>query len=785
MFCNLQAQNWPKVLDVETGKVTIYQPQYDSLVGDNLYGMAAVSYARDGAKPVFGATWFISALSIDRSTRMASVQTVNVYEVRFPEDAGIKVNVDNATKTIMDALPEWRIEFSMEELVTSLEAQSKTVSQGFNDAPPEIIYRTEPTALIIIDGDPIWEKAGNSKVDRCLNSPSLMLRSQGKYYLMGNALWYESSTMTNWENISKPPKDVQKVYDEMVTDEAKAQLEESKPEHVPEIIVRTTPAELVQTTGEANLTPISGTNLLYVTNSESDILFDINKQQYYVLLSGRWFISSNLEGPWEFMPPSNLPADFAKIPEGNDKDGVLSNVPGTQANQEALMDAQVPQTASIERESATTDVQFDGKPEFESIENTSMKYAQNSDKQVLEDNGRYYCVDDGIWYEAESPDGPWFACTKRPPDVDNIPANHPAYNTRYVYIYDYTPTYVYCGYLPAYTGCYIYGGVPVYGTGWYYRPWYGRYYYPRPCTWGFNMSYNPWYGFSMGMNISCGGPYFNFNIHFGSSGYRGGYYGGYYGGWFGCGNYRPPYHPPYGGWYGGGRPSINIDNSTNININNNNVNNIVNNVNKTNNVGNLYKGDGWGGNDKLGNRGDRAATSGRPGVAQTGSRPTTRDVSNNAIASRPRPSVDRPTTGNSKLPNGGVAPNIDKSRLPENRPGSLPSTKPSTRPSTTPSTRPSTTPSTRPTPSVPDKSKDIYADPAGNVYQKSGNKYKQTKPSGSGWTKPQTRPSTGSTNGRNLNSDAASRQRAASRAQSYQSRPSSSRARSGGGARRR
>ena len=326
----------------------------------------------------------------------------------------------------------------------------------------------------------------------------------------------------------------------------------------------------------------------------------------------------------------------------------------------------------------------------------------------------------------------------------------------------------------------------MYGTGWYYRPWYSTYYYPRPCTWGFSMSYNPWYGFSMGMNVSCGGPFFNFNIHFGSSGYHPGY-GGYYGGWCGCNNYRPPYHPPYGGWYGGRGPTINIDNSTNININNNNINNIVNNVNKTNNVGNLYEGNGWGGNSNLGNRsGNRSNSSARQGIAQTGTRPSTKDA--RTFSERPKPSA-RPSTGNTagsrpanRPSSGGSAPNVDKSKVPQ-RPSSTPdNTKPVERPG---SSSPDNRPSTRPTPSVPEKSKDVYADPAGNVYQKNKDSYKQTKPGGNGWTQPQSRPSTGAVNGRDLNYDAQSRQRANQRSQSYQSRPSTSGTGAAKGGRRR
>ncbi|MCB0814319.1 MAG: hypothetical protein KDB87_14315, partial [Flavobacteriales bacterium] len=70
----------------------------------------------------------------------------------------------------------------------------------------------------------------------------------------------------------------------------------------------------------------------YVANSPNDILMDINGQAYYVLLSGRWYSAKSLEaGDWSYVSSEKLPADFAQIPEGSDKDVVLASVAGTQA----------------------------------------------------------------------------------------------------------------------------------------------------------------------------------------------------------------------------------------------------------------------------------------------------------------------------------------------------------------------------------------------------------------------------------------------------------------------
>ncbi|MFM7767060.1 MAG: hypothetical protein ACKO9S_04270, partial [Bacteroidota bacterium] len=317
---------------------------------------------------------------------------------------------------------------------------------------------------------------------------------------------------------------------------------------IPEIIVSTAPAELIQTKGSPNFVPIAGTGLLFADNTDDYIFKHIDNQKNFILKSGRWYTSANMEGPWLFVSPDSLPADFAKIPPGSDMDAVLASVPGTPQAKDAVLDAQVPQTATVDRKTAgkNVTVSYDGEPKFEPIKGTSLYLADNASKTVLRAGSIYYLIDNGIWFESKSTNGPWEVSTSRPAGVDNIPASSSAYNTKYVYIYDHTPDVVYVGYTPGYMGAYVYGPTVVYGTGWYYSPWYGTTYYSRPCTWGFGMHYSPWTGWSMSIGYTTG-PW---SFGFGGPAYA------YGGAWFGPPMYYPHYYYPpryYGpsrGYYG-------------------------------------------------------------------------------------------------------------------------------------------------------------------------------------------------------------------------------------------
>ena len=168
------------------------------------------------------------------------------------------------------------------------------------------------------------------------------------------------------------------------------------------------PAELLATDGEPQYTPIKDTNLLYVSNTENNIFMDTATQEYYALISGRWFKTKSLaEGPWTYVAPNQLPADFAKIPENSVKGFVLVNVAGTPQAKEAVLENSIPQTATIDRKKATTKVEYAGEPKFEKIADTDLEYAVNTGKSVFKEGTKYYAVDQGVWYEADSPNGPW------------------------------------------------------------------------------------------------------------------------------------------------------------------------------------------------------------------------------------------------------------------------------------------------------------------------------------------------------------------------------------------
>lgn len=546
------AQNtWPKEIPLDNGgKIIIYQPQPEALNGNILSARAAVSIATTaGADETFGSIWFDATLETDKDSRIGTLESMVIKEAKFP---AIKdpMQLQQYNNIVQNEVPKWDMQFSLDQLLTSIQQATQLNEPNLKNDAPNVIYRDRASTLVIIDGQPKLQLDNQSGLQKVVNTPSTIVLNpdDNLYYLYGGGLWYSSSNVLDgWNYTPNPPSRIQQLdaqIQQQVAKDPDAKGNPDKPSTPTDIIVSTVPAELIQTEGAPSYQTVQGTNLLYVDNSLNDIFKDISTQQNYILISGRWYTSQSLTGGWAYVPADQLPADFAKIPEGTEKDGVLASVAGTKAANEALMDAQIPQTAKVDRQTATTNVTYDGNPVFKAIAGTNLSVAENSSITVLRSNadGMYYAVDNGVWFISSSPNGPWQVSTDRPSDVNNIPPDNMAYNTKYVYVYDYSDDYVYTGYTPGYLGCYTYGPTVVWGTGWHYHSWYRHNYYSRPCTWGFGMSYNPWTGWSIGYvsGYSLGWHYYDNNP--------------YSYGWFGPRAYHPAYRPwgYNGGFYGRG-----------------------------------------------------------------------------------------------------------------------------------------------------------------------------------------------------------------------------------------
>ncbi|GAB5413886.1 MAG: hypothetical protein Cons2KO_14890 [Congregibacter sp.] len=536
---------WPQQIEDERGTLLIYQPQPESLQGDKLRARAAISMElADRDEPIFGAMWFESRIATNRDTGIATVMDIKVQRVGWPDSKDAQEQ--SLISIVEAAFPEHGFDISLERLSASLETADieRSSLAALKNDPPVILFEDQLAVLLLFDGEPKFEEVADTPYERAVNTPFLVAREgSGTLWLSDGARWFTAADpLGPWSVSTRPPQDFAKMVAEAAKESGSTDDEPAG--EAPMIVVATEPTELIVTDGKPSWQTLEGGELLYVENTETPWLRQLETGNMYLLLSGRWFRSKSVQGPWVFVPADELPKAFADISPASPLGGLRTSVAGTEEAEQAMLDAAIPQTAAIKRSGATLTVSYDGKPKFEQIKGTQVAYAVNTSAQVLEINGRYYAVDDGVWFTAIAPQGPWSVADDIPEEqIATIPPSAPVYNLKHVHIYDSTPEVVYVGYTPGYMWSFPYYGVPVYGTGWYYPPYWGGIYYPRPPTWGLHVGYNPWTGWNFGVSWSNG--FMRIGVSWG-------------GGWGCC-----------GGWYGGGYRGPTFINTGDINIGNN------------------------------------------------------------------------------------------------------------------------------------------------------------------------------------------------------------------------
>jgi hypothetical protein len=304
LFANVPEIGWPRAIEAAEGEIVIYQPQLDSLEGDKLTGRAAVSVAlTDSEEPVFGVIRFESRMETDRDARTMRIVDLDITHVGFTD--ATDAQKDRFGAFVESEILEWDLTLSLDRVLASLAVveQEREAARGLKFDPPRILYTDSPSVLVMIDGKPRFKALEDSTLERLVNSPFTVVSDakNGKYYLDGGTTWYVAGDVMGPREVdNKPPKKVAKLR----SDEAAKAAREAATgadSRTPRIVVATEPTELIVTDGSAAYTPLT-IELLGVTNSESDLLLEIESQRYFVVFSGRWYASKALDGPWVHVP---------------------------------------------------------------------------------------------------------------------------------------------------------------------------------------------------------------------------------------------------------------------------------------------------------------------------------------------------------------------------------------------------------------------------------------------------------------------------------------------------
>ncbi|HVI80492.1 MAG TPA: hypothetical protein VM715_20520, partial [Candidatus Acidoferrum sp.] len=505
----------------------MYQPQVEAWEGDEVRAYAAIAVVSKTHKASnYGVVWFTAQTEVDKVNRQVTLDQFQIIKVKFP---AIPAKEPEYQAFLQAKLPGKSKVIALDRMEAALEVsdsgQAGVEALDVNNDPPNVIFTTKPSLLVLIDGPPQYRDVGGTNLQLMLNTRATILldTKTREYYLNVMDGWLQAPDLVAgpWSYVAKIPVDMEEITKGIQErQQAQAAGKGTPPSlkhaerdgKVPAIYVSVGPCELLVTEGPAQFDMIPGTELEYVKNTTANIFRDLGKLDYYTLLAGRWFRSQSLEhGPWRFVDGKSLPEKFASIPENSPKAGALVSVPGTGPAKEALIANSIPQTATISRREAQLDVKYDGDPLFKTIEGTNLQYAPNTSTPVIKvDDKTYYAIENAVWFVGASPAGPWAVASSVPAAIYSIPPSSSLHYVTYVKVYRSTPELVHLGYTPGYYGTVVSSSTStvVYGTGWYYPPYVGSYWYGAPYTYGVGAA-STWSSES-GWSITIGVGYTNY-----------------------------------------------------------------------------------------------------------------------------------------------------------------------------------------------------------------------------------------------------------------------------------
>lgn len=498
---------WPRLIEGNGKELTIYQPQVDYWTDYKILHFRCAIAVKTGknAKERYGVAEIEAETVVDQENRVVALIS-KTRSLRFPNTTEPE---EKALRQAVDELyPQGQsLTVSLDRVLAYLDPDKQAQQQAvdLNLQPPKIFSSTKPAILVMFMGEPQLQPVVKDQPDLMFavnsNWPIFFDATERKYYLLNGDNWLTTADAKKgpWAPAGTLPKALSSLPEDENWDEVRKNVPGKRVSSPPEVFISTEPAELILTQGEPTFSPVGGTKLMRVANTESILFLHFGEKNYYFLTAGRWFKAQALKGPW-LAASKNLPADFRKIPDDDAAAFVKASVPGTTETRDAVLLASIPtKTVTTKADPPQVQVAYEGPPKFQAIEMTTVQYAVNSPNSVFLVGGSYYCCYDGVWFVSSAATGPWALCTSVPAAIYTIPPSHPMHNVTYVVVQSSTPTTVVYTKTAGYSGEYVAKtGVLMFGAGlitgailadddhdhYYYRP------YPVPYSYGWGARYD-------------------------------------------------------------------------------------------------------------------------------------------------------------------------------------------------------------------------------------------------------------------------------------------------------
>jgi hypothetical protein len=195
----------------------------------------------------------------------------------------------------------------------------------------------------------------------------------------------------------------------------------------PKIIFSPRPSLLVLIDGMPQMREIQGTKLQRVINTRAILLFENDKEKYYLRVQDWWLEAKDLDGEWKYA--KKLPDDMKKAEEYVVANTPVQNPEAGQPKQASLKEAgkkaEIPVVYVVFGPAEL--IETKGEPVYKAIAGTILEYAENTNGNLFRLGSEYYVLISGRWFKGASLEGSWsfVGGTEFPPDFAKIPKNNP------------------------------------------------------------------------------------------------------------------------------------------------------------------------------------------------------------------------------------------------------------------------------------------------------------------------------------------------------------------------
>src|SRR6185437_11703357 len=179
--------------------IYLYSPQILSWSGDSVQSRSVISVqGSPDREPVFGVAWTTARVVADADNKLLTIGVVRVDRLSIPGDidnddhvlisSAISENTPRVVKTMTVAEVQSSLQLGQQE--TALSKDTAVVA-------PKVYFRMEPTALVLIDGDPVLVRNDRWGLDFVKNTRNVIVQDKdGKFYLYGGGYWYVAPSAT-------------------------------------------------------------------------------------------------------------------------------------------------------------------------------------------------------------------------------------------------------------------------------------------------------------------------------------------------------------------------------------------------------------------------------------------------------------------------------------------------------------------------------------------------------------------------------------------------------------